>query len=275
MLFIARYKYIAASIFLLNTACTYTTNNFPLKIKQKIFGSSIPKCGTNLFRKCIHLLLSTSYKASIPETTISITKFAKIFGDPNNQFLLTHLIYTPILASYLNRPYISSFLVIRDPRDQIVSHAFYIIKRNPHRQFLLNNLISDLITPRSVSPFGKSTINATYTIVNFYSMYLRWSTLPWVCVIKFEDLVGPQGGGTPNLQYQTIRKIAHHINVWPDQQKINNVAQSLFGGTHTFRSGKIGEWKKYFTPEHKKRFKAVPSACQLLIDLGYEKDSNW
>jgi hypothetical protein len=41
----------------------------------------------------------------------------------------------------------------------------------------------------------------------------------------------------------------------------------------TFRSGKTGEWKKHFTPEHMKLFKDV--AGDLLIRLGYEKDNDW
>ncbi len=41
----------------------------------------------------------------------------------------------------------------------------------------------------------------------------------------------------------------------------------------TFRSGKTGEWKKYFTDEHKKIFKEV--AGDLLVKLGYEKDNAW
>ena len=41
----------------------------------------------------------------------------------------------------------------------------------------------------------------------------------------------------------------------------------------TFRSGKTGEWKKYFNDEHKNLFKDV--AGDLLVQLGYEKDDNW
>ena len=41
----------------------------------------------------------------------------------------------------------------------------------------------------------------------------------------------------------------------------------------TFRSGKTGEWKKYFKDEHKKIFKDI--AEDLLIRLGYERDLNW
>ena len=41
----------------------------------------------------------------------------------------------------------------------------------------------------------------------------------------------------------------------------------------TFRSGKTGEWKQYFTNEHKKVFKAI--AGDLLVQLGYEKNYDW
>jgi hypothetical protein len=41
----------------------------------------------------------------------------------------------------------------------------------------------------------------------------------------------------------------------------------------TFRSGKTGEWRKYFTEEHKKIFKDV--AGDLLIRLGYEQSNDW
>ena len=45
------------------------------------------------------------------------------------------------------------------------------------------------------------------------------------------------------------------------------------GRSPTFRSGKTGEWVKYFTPEHRRLFKDVSG--DLLIALGYEKDTNW
>ena len=43
--------------------------------------------------------------------------------------------------------------------------------------------------------------------------------------------------------------------------------------SHTFRSGKTGGWKQYFTDEHKKLFNDV--AGDLLINLGYETSRNW
>ena len=45
------------------------------------------------------------------------------------------------------------------------------------------------------------------------------------------------------------------------------------GKSHTFRSGKTGSWREYFTKEHKKLFLDV--AGDLLIRLGYEKSNDW
>jgi hypothetical protein len=43
--------------------------------------------------------------------------------------------------------------------------------------------------------------------------------------------------------------------------------------SHTFRSGKAGGWKQYFTEEHKNLFKNV--AGDLLVKLAYEKNNDW
>ena len=60
----------------------------------------------------------------------------------------------------------------------------------------------------------------------------------------------------------------------PRQQILDSLEGSINPSrSPTFRSGKTGEWRKHFTPEHKKIFKDV--AGELLIRLGYEKDTDW
>ncbi len=94
-------------------------------------------------------------------------------------------------------------------------------------------------------------------------------------LVKFENLIGPKGGGSYEQQLKTIMKISQHLGIPLSLQKIQTVIADLFGGTWTFREGQIGGWKKYFTPEIKKAFKQDPRLIQLLIDLGYENGSNW
>ena len=91
--------------------------------------------------------------------------------------------------------------------------------------------------------------------------------------IRFEDLIGPNGGGDWETQLETIQKIADHLGITVTEEKIERVARNLFGGTGTFRKGQIGAWKKHFKEHHKQAFKAI--AGQLLVDLGYETDFDW
>ena len=94
------------------------------------------------------------------------------------------------------------------------------------------------------------------------------------CTVLFEDLVGEKGGGSKESQLEVIKAIVKHLDISLTEKEIQeNVIDKLFGGTGTFREGKIGAWKNYFTPEHKKLFKLYGG--EMLIKLGYEKDLNW
>ena len=56
-------------------------------------------------------------------------------------------------------------------------------------------------------------------------------------------------------------------------QQVQEIADTLFGDTVTFRKGQIGSWRDLFTPFHKALFKEVMG--EELIRLGYESDCNW
>ena len=93
--------------------------------------------------------------------------------------------------------------------------------------------------------------------------------------VHFENLIGSKGGGSDDVQAQEILKMAEHLRIELSPEKLAHVQKELFGNSRTFRQGKTGGWQQTFTPEMKSAFKNVPGANQLLIDLGYEKDSNW
>jgi sulfotransferase 6B1 len=96
---------------------------------------------------------------------------------------------------------------------------------------------------------------------------------PYTCAVKFEDLIGEKGGGSLPRQQETIIRIAQYLGYKLSQADLQTIIDNLFGGTYSFREGKIGEWKHYFNDQHKTAFKKI--AGQLLIDLGYENDFNW
>jgi hypothetical protein len=148
--------------------------------------------------------------------------------------------------------------------------ARWKIKFNAAHGKNLSDSIMSLIKDFKLYRVGWKDIGNVFELYN--------SFMPWVfndkfLSIRFEDLVGPNGGGTLESQQKTIYEIADFIGVRVDEKRITDVVNDIFGGTPTFNEGQIDGWKKYFTDEHKKAFKKV--AGRLLIDLGYEKDLNW
>jgi hypothetical protein len=174
----------------------------------------------------------------------------------NNEYLSGHMSYDKLYENFFLKNNFKVVFIIRDPRDQLVSHVYYIYKRRqPGYKMNFNDLLTHLIK----------------NVKNFYSVYLPWKNSPVCYTTTFEKLVGPNGGGNYNAQRNEITNIAKHLNL--NQNKISEVQNKLFGGTQTFREGKIGSWRKHFTSQHKKLFKQF--AGDLVIKLGYEKNNNW
>ncbi len=110
-------------------------------------------------------------------------------------------------------------------------------------------------------------------IDDFYNRFLPWRMCGNVCVVRFEDLVGPNGGGSAQAQRDSIRKIAQHIGIDLSEDDISDIMAKIFGKGLTFRRGKIGAWRSHFSENHKKLFKQV--AGDLLFELDYEKNPDW
>jgi len=224
--------------------------------------TSIPKCGTHLLEKTIKLIFKIKEYGNIERINAPRwTEFHKEDLEKSQAgggIVLGH--FTPGQNEIdLVRQYNAKvFFIYRDPRDQIISSCY-------HEATLYNRpqpteaTVGKLITKRIA--------------VGGYKKLIPWKNVPGVCTVRFEDLVGPQGSGSSNAQYESIEKIANHLDMPLNSEQITAVARELFGGTATFNKGELGKWKRYFTEKHKELFKQ--HAGQLLIDLGYEDDMEW
>lgn len=195
----------------------------------------------------------------------------------------SHWTYTKEAASFFSHKSRGNFFLLRDPRDMIVSMAFMIKDGWEEGQHApLENLIYDFIDGRQKNFIRWGVeVHEAYPllwelgVVGFYKLYLPWADEKKFYTVHFESLIGSKGGGSDELQIQEITNIAQHIGLTLPPEKIKAIRDELFGNSRTFREGKISGWQKYFTPEMKAAFKRAPGANQLLIDLGYEKDTNW
>lgn len=232
---------------------------------------SIPKAGTHLLFKCVNLLTDKPIKFVIEYNSYNSWHLLCPNALDAKTIVAGHCFYIKENINLISdKKNIKGLFIYRDPRDQIVSHAYFMQKlyKTKENNSNLDELISYLIKDGRLYYW-----NAAIGINAFYRLYLPWKNHPSFYTVKFEDLVGPNGGGTIEAQRKEITNIANYLGLNLSAEKIDDVTNNLFGGTFTFREGKIGSWKNHFSQQHKKEFKKI--AGQLLIDLGYEKNLNW
>jgi hypothetical protein len=234
-----------------------------------VYINSVPKCGTHLAMKAIGLILGKPFGGN---RNIDILHELKKIHDKNFIYA-AHTSYTNISKVdnfFENKPR-KDFLVIRDPRDFIVSFSYWIKKdqqRWPYWSSLeINKLINEWIHGLNFLTYELSF--STYDNYNFF--YFDWlANNPKSFVIRFEDLIGSQGGGSDQKQIETLIRMMEYLEVEPTDKLLKHVQDNLFGSTGTFREGKIGAWKKEFSDEQKVLFHEKYS--DLLNKLGYSID---
>lgn len=171
------------------------------------------------------------------------------------------------------------YFIYRDPRDVVVSHVFYVTDmeaRHVHHQYYAS--LPDFNSRLNVSILGRSDAGLEFpNIASRFVPYLGWLDHPQVLTLHFEDLI--------HNRTATLTRIMDHLlarTPLPVSSPKEDPRQLILGSLEasinpkrspTFRTGKTGEWEKYFTEEHKKIFKDV--AGRLLIRLGYEKNNDW
>lgn len=165
------------------------------------------------------------------------------------------------------------YFIFRDPRDVAVSHVFYVTDMEPdHVHHTYYQSLTDFEARLKASILGRPDAEVEFpNIAERFAPYLGWLEQPSVMKIHFEDLVLNRAGTLSRVSDHFLARIPLQV----DRSLLLASLESSINPdkSPTFRSGKSGEWKKYFTEEHKKIFKEV--AGDLLVRLGYEKDVNW
>ncbi len=184
-----------------------------------------------------------------------------------------HLFATLEAVSLVASPAFNACFIFRDPRDVVVSHAFYVTDmeaNHVHHDYYAS--LPDLDARLRVSILGRPDIAVEFPdIAARFAPYMGWLERAEVLKIKFEDLV-------EDRRRTLDRIVAHFLARVPLRTPPDRIEAGLESAINprrspTFRSGKTGEWRKYFSPEHKSLFKAVSG--ELLLKLGYEHDHKW
>jgi len=246
---------------------------------------SFPKSGTHLLDQ---ILLGFSKVA--PYSTRLHSFYAEYEGEsgvkrPPEQALAwldslhpcdiasAHLFAHPEAVTRVTSAKFIPYFIFRDPRDVVVSHVFYVTDmeaRHVHHEYYAS--LPDFNARLNVSILGRADTNIEFpNIADRFAPYLNWLNCVEVLSIHFEDLINDRTVALSRIMDHFLARVSIQA---PRQFILDSLESSINPRrSPTFRSGKTGEWKKYFTEEHKNLFKDV--AGNLLIRLGYEKDNKW
>ena len=210
--------------------------------------------------------------AGLPQTLVR-EELARV--EPG-EFCHCHAPFSPELCAILADLDYRVVQTVRDPRDQVQSmadwfaseHAPDNLRRRELGQLSYAERIRVAIAGGRLSNgAGVSGVGKTYEDM------LGWHGQPIVKVIRFEDLVGPKGGGNAGGQFETVSGCAGWLGRSLSDARVAALADELFGFSVTFRRGKIGAWRDAFTPELIALFKE--HANWLLLRLRYETGLDW
>ncbi|MEX0849091.1 MAG: sulfotransferase domain-containing protein [Candidatus Dependentiae bacterium] len=251
----------------------------PMTYTYKLITTGAPKSGTRMLLKCVGDIIGNSKYNAVNGHILLTHRQLNQLND-QCQILAGHPIFNDQNVAHVNQHKAKVFYIIRDPRDQIVSMAFWIYRnihtRPEYKNKSFDEVLMELIT-QSSKIYGKSykhdIVYNLKGITEFYNLWLGWKLDLNTYTTHFEKLVGPKGGGTEHEQLKEIENMFKHLEIEYTDQDIQYIADNLFGSTQTFRGGQIGDWKKHFKKEHINAFKKFGG--QLLIDLGYEINLNW
>lgn len=243
-----------------------------------IFGNAKPKSGSHLLLQVLNgftRIMPYRYVEAEPVRTINKDggrrTADRVLSDlkaiPRGVIGWGYVDATPENASFLTSSGRVNFFIYRDPRDLLVSQVFFAT--DMHEEHGMHDYY------QSLPDFGER-LKVAITGVDRDGLYMvsvkgryegvfQWLEQPNVMCIRYEDLVDRRESTLASMldevertgyKIPTPRETAAAILVEAIQPK----------KSRTFRVGRTGNWKEYFTDEHKRLFKAV--AGDLLVRLG-------
>ncbi len=243
-----------------------------------VLSNSIPKAGSNLLLRCLELMPRLVYTRTHLDIHTPPERLEHSLRRLHRgEFATAHLPYSTPVAKVMDERGIASFLMVRDPRDVVVSHIYWVTYKYTKGRFhpYFRNLPDD--SARLMASIrGTPSLEDGFRLEDVgtrFRTYMRWLDHGSL-LVRFEDLIGPLGGGDKERQRETIRRMGAHLGMTLDDRQITTIAENLFDRrSPTFRKGRIGDWQQHFTREHKEAIKEV--AGDVLIALGYENDLDW
>ena len=250
-----------------------------------IFGNSKPKSGSHLLLQILNGFTQIMpYRYVDEEPVRTITKVGRrktkeeildeLTRVPRGVIGWGYVDATNENASFLTQSGRVNYFIYRDPRDMLVSQVFFATDMHEeHGMHDFYNSLPDFGERLKVAITGIDRDGLKMVSVKQrYEGVFAWLATPGVLCIRFEDLINDRDA-TLDAMLSEVEKTGYNIPT-PRAKALSVLAEAIQPRkSHTFRSGKTGGWRDFFTAEHKSLFKEV--AGDLVVRLGYERDNDW
>jgi hypothetical protein len=158
----------------------------------------------------------------------------------------------------------------RDPRDTVISMINFLEgrTREGYGNFYEADIFSTILASK---PTWEEKIDYALRDPSFlgrdqFEKALWLLNHPKVCKVRYEDLVGPQGGGSRERQIDAVSRVLRHIGSDRDAEA---VADRVYNpDSWSFYKGRSGGWQERFTPRNLARF--TEQFGDILEQYGYE-----
>ncbi|HHB93163.1 MAG TPA: sulfotransferase [Thioploca sp.] len=239
----------------------YTNRSYIKKISDAI-GFNTPKYFN--YRQAKNSLK----KKSKTDTRIAIGAFTPYFVNqstmqywlntvPYGQYIQGHIPFNSELNPIITRLNYRHLVIIRDPRAVVASLIPFILNAQSSgmgTHFLYDDFKSMSITQQlhfilEGGHASKANVEVT-DFIDVYRSILAWRNDPNCLLIRFEDLIGEQGGGSVSKQKNVVKELATYLNIDFDSKIAAKLNQIYNPSSRTFRIGKIGSWKDSMDAEN-------------------------
>jgi hypothetical protein len=229
---------------------------------------SVPKSGTHLASRLVeHLGFSLVWRLYNEVEVLEAERPGRTdtTSIPYGRCLVVHRMSADRMSPWFYKEWASGsiqvLLSVRDPRDVLVSALDYLLaKRDVALPFPGLYILMDVV--RQIDGRGRQLdflmdevclpmLGPLHPIAVLRDMsYLALH--PSCLVVRFEDLVGPQGGGSAERQTVAIQAVLDWSNIEGDPRRL---AERLFDPrVKVFNQGRVGRWREELSAAQVGRF---------------------
>ena len=193
------------------------------------------------------------------------------------RYLLTHLLPAFEILRSIEAGNVRVIFIYRDPRAVVLSHVNHVLRRTDSKFHHFYTQVLQTQEERiELAIRGAASGQVDFPIYwlpdirTYFQTYLPWRECSKCLTVRFEDLIGPNGGGSSELQQATVARILRHLRIPHRSEHVKRFAACVFSASSpTFMKGQIDSWRTAFSDRNMASMMEI--GCDLLAQLGYEK----